>query len=214
MNTEQRGSATLNIILILLLVVIAVLVYLLASPTPRHARTIGTDAAVVHAPVQVAQQPQPAPDARAGMVFDDGLGNAESKTEYPLDEYGAGLASVEVFRHDINNDGYADRITRSRQENGTDHFTYEYTIELNTGDGYIDITPDDFKTVEASECALQKLRFSFTPAFRVTKISRPWNDTWLTPTMATRDTYSIIKNQIHHIDHSNLTTVCDVAELF
>ncbi len=215
MNNEQRGGITLNIILILLLVMIAILIYLLAgNGTSRYGRTVGTDAATVRAPVQSAEEPQPATNAPATTTFDDGLGDAETTTEYPLDEYGAGLASVEVFRHDINNDGYADRITRRRLENGTGHFTYEYTLELNTGDGYLDITPDGFKTVEASECALQKLRFSFAPAFRVTKISRPWRDTWLTPTMATRDTYSIIKNQIHHIDHSELTTVCDVAELF
>jgi len=216
MNNEQRGGITLNIILILLLVVIAVLIYLLAGDgTPRYGRTIGTDAVPSAMPRYSDNRGTPQPTiASATAEFNDGLGRPGTVTEYPLDEYGAGLASVEVFHHDINNDGRPDRITRRREENGTDHFTYEYTIELNNGDEYVDITPEDFKTIEASECALQKLQFTFTPAFRVIKISRPWQDTWLTPTMATRDTYSVIKNQIHHIDHSDLTTVCDVAELF
>ena len=119
-----------------------------------------------------------------------------------------------MFRRDINNDGRPDRITRRRVENGTAHFTYEYTIELNIDDEFVDITPDGFNTVEGAQCALGKLRFVFTPAFQVIKISRPWNETWTTPTPAKKDTFSIIQNQIHHIDSAAMPTVCDVAELF
>ncbi|MDE5615896.1 MAG: hypothetical protein K2I81_03640 [Alphaproteobacteria bacterium] len=211
MNSNQRGSIAINIILVLLLAVIAVLIFLLMSDgMPRYGRTIGTEA-----PVHDSQRPKQIPKApQKSLTFDDGLGRATSSTEYPLDDFGAGLARVDVFRHDINNDGRPDRITRSRVENGTDHFTYEYKIELNTDNGYMDITPDDFKTVEGAQCALQKIRFVFTPSFGVIKISRPWQDTWITPTVATRDTFSIIKDTIYHIDSQTLKSVCDVAELF
>lgn len=212
MNDNQRGSIAVNIILILLLAVIAVLIYLMAgNDGTRHGRTIGTQTPMHEIPRRANIS---APGTSANGSFDDGLGRATTSTEYPLDDFGAGLARVDVFRHDINNDGLADRITRSRHENGTDHFTYEYKIELNTGNGYKDITPEGFTTVEGAQCALQKLRFVFTPGFGVIKISRPWQDTWITPTIATRDTFSIIKDNIHKIESQTLTSVCDVAELF
>lgn len=208
MNNEQRGSATLNIILFLLLTVIATLIYvMLGESTPRAGRTVGTDAHV-HTTVRPTAIPG------TSYEFRDGLGNASSTTEYPLDEFGAGLARIDVFRHDINNDGRIDIITRRQRENGTAHFTYEYTIELNTEDGMVDITPDGFYTIEGAQCALQKLHFSFTPGFQVIKISRPWEESWENPTVATQDTYSIIKDNIHLIDSRTLRSVCDVSELF
>ena len=213
MHNNQRGSIAINIMLVLLLAVIAVLIYMLAGDGgTRNGRTIGTVSPVHTAPAPAKKMP--APPLPAHGEFDDGLGRATTTTEYPLDDFGAGLARVDVFTRDINNDGLADRITRSRRENGTDHFTYEYKIELNTGDGYTDITPNGFTTVEGAQCALQKLRFVFTPGFGVIKISRPWQDTWITPTVATRDTFSIIKDKIHRIESRTLTSVCDVEELF
>ncbi len=214
MNSNQNGGVTFNILLVLLVMVIFVLAYILVrGDSSRIGRTIGADTPSIdtHAPRPAGK---PRTITTTGAAFDDGLGRAGASTQYPLDEFGAGLAAVDVFNRDINNDGRNDRITRRRIENGTAHFIYEYTIELNTPTGFIDITPDDFRTIEGAQCALQKLRFIFTPAFSVIKISRPWRDTWNTPTQATRDTFSILQNQIHHIDRQQMTSVCDVAELF
>lgn len=214
MNTyQQRGSITFNILLVLLLAVIAGLAYMLISTTgPRNGRTRGTNTPTHNIPTDNTINTNT--NTTYNGEFNDGLGRAISTTEYPLDDIGAGLARVDVFKHDINNDGLPDRITRSRTETGTAHFVYEYKIELNTGNGFTDITPDNFNTVEGAQCALQKLRFKFIPTFQVIKISRPWQDTWTTPTLATQDIFDIKNNRIQHSASKKLKSVCDVAELF
>lgn len=207
----EYGSIAFNVTMIMLLVMIGILTYLLIGNHSYNAgRNIGTDS------VQIEDKRQRIPSIHKTDAdeFHDGLGQPNATTEYPLDDVGAGLVQVDTFRYDINNDGRMDRIIRSRIENGTSHFSYEYTIKLNTVNGFIDITPPDFNTIEGAECALQKIKFSFTPTFRAIKISRPWHDTWTTPTAATIDVYGIDNNAIDLIDTSPMPIVCDVSELF
>ena len=208
---SQRGGIGLNIITAILAVVIGVLIFTLMRDAPtRTNKTIGIDSPATSTTTRHPITPQ----ERLDMEFDDGLGESDSSTTYPLDEWGAGLFQVDVFIRDINNDGRPDKITRSQIETGTAHFSYEYRIEINTPDGMIDITPENFKTVEGADCSLQKLRFVFSPSFGIVKISRPWQETWTTPTMATRDIYSIVNDDIHHLSSNEMGVVCDVMELF
>jgi hypothetical protein len=143
----------------------------------------------------------------ANYEFEDGLGNPASKTEYPLDETGAGIAVSEVFY------AGADRrikITRERFESGTAHGYYEYKLEL---DGR-DITPDGFRTIEGADCSLQKLKFLFIPEFSVVKISRPWEESWITPTMAVKTVYRLAGGNLKAVSTSQLKETCDVSGLF
>lgn len=206
-TAPERGGITLTIMLVFMLVVIGVLVYLLASGTRSNdGKTIGVSAPVVShiAPRQNAH----------GGVFSDGLPHPDTITEYPLDETDSGIQSVAEFNLDINRDGKTDRITRTRHENGTSHFYDEYKIEINDGDILINITPSGFRTVQGAECALQKLHFSLSPDFRVTKISRKWKDSWNTPTPATRTIYKLSGDKLNVASQDVLGTVCDVTDLF
>ncbi len=115
---------------------------------------------------------------------------------------------------DINGDGHADRITRTRIENGTDHYYDDYKIELYDGTNYRDVTPKDMRTIESADCALQRFQFVFRPTFHIIKISRPWRDTWTTPTMATRTTYRINGNEIRSGETMPVKEICNVADLF
>ena len=146
-------------------------------------------------------------------VFSDGLENPSNVRHFEPDDYGAGVTEIAEYVYDINHDGRPDRITRSRVENGTAHFQYVYKIELNNGQTYTDITPNGFYTVEGSECAHQKLQFSFKPDFSVIKISRPMGDDWNTPTQSTKTTFAIRGQRIHMVSSIEYKTVCDVAEL-
>lgn len=210
-KNQQSGNIALNILLIVVLVVIAVLIYILAGgKIPKIGDTVG----VSSPDTQIITEPQNIPTSVQSDGFSDGLGTPQESSKFPLDEFGAGIAERDIFMYDINNDGRPDRITRTRNENGTPHFYYEYTIELNTNNGFINITPDGFRTTEGAECALQKLQFSFTPDFRITKISRNWRDSWDTPSPAVRTTYKIKNNAIIQTDMTNMPAVCDVRELF
>ena len=146
--------------------------------------------------------------------FNDGLVRPDTVSVGTLDEYGAGVARTEIFTRDINGDGRNDRITRRRIENGTDHFYYDYKIELNTKNGFINITPDALRTTEGVECALTKLRFIFTPNFRVEKISRDWRDTWVTPTTAYKTIYTLRGTELNAGMPQQMRDVCNVADLF
>lgn len=208
---QQRGGIAMNILLVLMLAVIGILIYMLANGGRFViGRTSGVDSPV-GADTQISSGTTPR--AVTGE-FSDGLGKPDSISQNSLDEFGAGIASVEIFNRDINGDGRADRITRTRVENGTPHFYYEYKIELNENGRYIDITPDGFRTTEGADCALQKLHFSFKPDFIVTKISRKWRDTWTTPTMATKTTYALHGNHLNITDSVQLKEICNVADLF
>lgn len=212
MQKQQSGNMFFNILLIIMFVIIGVLIYILAGgPVPRLGRTGG-----VQSPTNME-----IPSTTPGRVisdntgeFSDGLTNPDFIKTYPLDEFGAGVSERAVFDVDINSDGRIDRITRTRNENGTDHFYYEYKIELNQNGEYVDITPDGFRTTEGAECSLQKLQFVFRPEFRVIKISRDWSETWTTPTMARRTVYTMYNDGLTASAPTDLKVICNVVDLF
>lgn len=199
---SQRGGIVFNVLAFILIVAIGVLAYVILRPGDDRTDTTQSDA---YAPRNLP--------VRTG-AFSDGLGRANAATRYPLDEFGAGVASVEIFNRDLDGDGTPDRITRTRHENGTDHFYDEYKLELRRGGEWIDITPDDFRTVEGAECALQRFQFVFVPEFTVVKIGRPWRESWSTPTTAVRTEYRISGNRMKITGTKNLNQICDVAGLF
>lgn len=147
-------------------------------------------------------------------AFSDGLSNPDSITQYPLDEFGTGLAEKSVYYVDINNDNKKDRITKQFIETGNAHSYYEYTVEINIDGKYVDITPTDFKTTNGAMCDLQQIQFVFKPSFYVTLIYRELGDTWNHPTVANKKTFSISGNKFKASKPQTLSAVCDVKELF
>jgi len=203
---SENGGVGISVLLVIMLVIIGVLVYFLMS---------GRDIKIhrssdISSPSQITAAPGETKDA---TEIGDGLINPDYHQEHELDEFGAGIAAVAVFNRDINDDGRMDKIVRTRHENGTDHFYYEYKISVNNNGAFIDITPDGFRTTEGAECALQKLKFSFKPDFRVVKVSRPWQESWDTPTMATQTVYTLTDNKITPISSQELKVICDVSDL-
>lgn len=132
----------------------------------------------------------------------DGLARPAISREYKLDEYSAGIARIDEF-----NEGDI-RITRTRVENGTAHFYFDYKIFL---DGR-DITPENFRDVRGTECTLTAFRFEQNP-FRVIKVSRPWETSWDTPTMAVRTVYEIDNGRLIETYRRSASVICDVEEL-
>ncbi|MCM1294068.1 MAG: hypothetical protein NC311_00705 [Muribaculaceae bacterium] len=206
---EQTTSHARIIFVVIILVIIGVLMYILT--TQEKKQSANTNIAVT-SPINI-------PDNNADIAidfdsFNDGLHNPGNAQENAPDEYGVGITSVRVYMHDLNRDGRMDRITRTHIENGTSHFTNTYKIEIATVDGFIDITPPDMQTIESADCALQKLRFSFTPLFSIEKIGREMGDDYTTPTMAYRSIYRLENNQMVEISKTSMREICDVSELF
>lgn len=206
-NNNQSGSITFNILLVIMFLIIAVLIYILAGgDLPKIGRTVG---------VQSPDVPTQTTDTNKNDgIFSDGLSNPNFSEKYKLDEFGAGISERDIFDIDIDGDGQRDRITRTKNENGTSHFYYQYKIELNKNGEFVDITPDGFRTTEGAECSLQKLQFIFKPQFRVIKISRDWQDSWDTPTMATKIIYAFNNGNLNQIESSKMKVICDVKDLF
>jgi len=209
----QRTGTTFKILFAIMILAIIVMIYILAGGrTPPVGKTSGLSAPDTTIERAADTDDTDAP-ARANGEFTDGLGQPDEVTNHTPDEFGAGIVSIETFNRDINNDGRPDRITRTRVENGTAHFYYEYKIELGTDGGMRDITPDGFRTTEGARCALQKLRFSFRPDFTVTKVSRNWRDSWDTPTPSTKTVFSMQGENLEISETQKLKSVCDVADL-
>lgn len=145
--------------------------------------------------------------------FTDGLRNPDSVTNYELDKYGMGPAQKSVYYVDINGDKTPDRITKTFIETGNAHSYYKYTIELKSRDRYIDITPQNFQTTNGDTCDLQQIKFSFSPQFTATLISRELGDTWNTPTMAYEQNFTLSGNKMVASKKIKRRFVCDVKEL-
>lgn len=204
---ENKGSTTLTVLLIVMLLIIGILIYFLAGgKIPENNKP----AIAVDSPNQTFDTDIP----QRSSTFNDGLRNPNFSEQYELNEFGEGVASKEIFDIDINGDGHKDRITKTKNENGTPHFYYEYKIELNNKGTFVDITPNGFRTTEGVECALQKLQFIFNPEFRVIKISRNWEETWENPTIATKTVYAFSDGNLKEISKTETKSVCDVSELF
>lgn len=197
-----RGN-TITVLIMLGIVVSVFVGYGLIHKNKNDVQTFGTAA------VNITQKQK-----NRAITFNDGLGKTKDKIGYKPDETGTGVTRIETFPFDINSDGHDDKITRIRHENGTAHFWDEYTIEINENNRFRTITTDDFKTINGADCALQKIKFVFKPKFQVIKISRPWVDSWLTPSMATQTTYELINNKMVMVETKKLSSVCDVTDLF
>jgi hypothetical protein len=146
--------------------------------------------------------------------FSDGLMNPDSVITYPLQEFETGISEKYVYAIDINKDGKPDRITKTFFENGNAHSYYKYSIELNNGKKYIDITPKGLQTTNGADCDLQQIQFKFKPQFQIVVISREMGDTWDEPTMANKTTYSLKNDVLNESSKTPLRKICDVKELF
>lgn len=203
---SERGSLSANILLVFILGLAVVLGYILLSKNKTDTRVTAIGAGTVH----IANKDVP----QSVSEFTDGLNHPNSSETFPLNEIGEGTEKKEIFNVDINNDGLMDRIIRTHNENGTAHFWDEYRIELNNNGAFLNITPSGLRTTQGAECALQKVKFTFKPEFRIIKISRPWAETWNTPTMATRTIYELQADKLVPTAVQELKKVCDVSELF
>lgn len=203
---SENGNIALNILSILAIGAIIVLGYMLWSKNTAKEQDT---------PEEYIPQPERTiPEYEQDNVFTDGLATPSESMEYELDDTGAGIASTDVYYYDINGDGNKDRITKTRNENGTAHYWEAYKIELNQNGRWNDITPDGFRTTEGAECSLQKIQFAFEPEFKAVKISRPWRESWSTPSMATKTIYKMQDNKLVTESIQEVGEVCDVAELF
>lgn len=147
-------------------------------------------------------------------VFSDGLPAPDSTITRKTDEFGMGPSVKYVYYIDINKDGKTDKITKTFIETGNAHSYYEYTIEIKQDDKYVDITPDNFATVNGEPCDLQQIQFSFIPQFYVKLIYRELGDSWLQPTVAKQKTFLLNDNKWKTYAETELKPVCDVKELF
>lgn len=148
------------------------------------------------------------------VEFSDGLQEPDSVTTYPLDEYGMGLASKSIYYIDINKDDKPDKITKTFFENGNAHSYFEYKIELNKNGSYIDITPQNFRTINGTDCDLQQIQFSFNPLFHAVMIYREMGDNWNQPMPAKKRVYSLYNDNLKISDSQPSRPICDVKELF
>ncbi len=146
--------------------------------------------------------------------FSDGLTNPDSVTKYPLDEYNVGIAEKSIYFADINNDNETDRITKIFFETGNAHSYYEYKIELKQNGKFVDITPENFRTVSGADCDLQQIQFVFKPQFKVILISRDMGETWVDPTVAKKQVFKFVENALQEKETKTLRKICDVKELF
>jgi len=147
-------------------------------------------------------------------IFSDGLTNPDSVTKYQLDEFDVGVSEKNIYYADINHDNKPDRITRTFTETGNAHSYYEYKIELNQDGKYIDITPENFRTVSGADCDLQLIQFVFRPQFRIILISRDMGETWIDATLAKKQVFQISENKLKQTETKILRKVCDVKNLF
>ena len=207
-KNQESGNITFNILLIIMFIIIAVLIYILAGgKIPKFTKN--------NTGVQSPEMPIVQPSVmQQSACFSDGLTKPDFSEQYPLNEFGEGVSERDIFDVDVNGDGQRDRITRTRNDNGTSHFYYQYKIELNKNGNFVDITPDGFRTTEGSECALQKLQFKQTPEFSITKISRKWQDSWDTPTMAEKTVYKLDGDKLVASNPIPMKIVCNVEDLF
>ena len=200
----NKANILRTIFTTLLICAIGVLMYVLVSETPKHStQTIAQDSPTLSKPINKSPE-----------VFTDGLGEPDSENIMPLDEFGAGIDNIAVFNRDINNDNMPDRITRTHVATGNAHDYEEYKIELNKNGKFVDITPKGFRTTKGADCILRRIQFDFLPHFSAKIISRPFQDTWDTPSVATKTVYELNDNIMAESGTQKMSSVCDVTELF
>ena len=146
--------------------------------------------------------------------FSDGLPEPDSITNYKLDESGYGASQKQVFYMDINQDNIPDRITKTFYETGNAHSYYEYKIEIKDNGKYVNITPENLKTVNGTNCDLQQIQFGFKPKFHIDMIYREMGEVWNEPTMAYKKTFTLNNGKFVSGQQQKLRQICDVKELF
>ena len=199
---NKYKNAFVWIISIIAFIVLAVLLFSIYSKNAQTQKTI-----------------QPTPIFHDDIVkhsgaFSDGLNNPDSITTYELDDFPDGLSQKQVFYIDVNGDGKNDKITKSFYETGNAHSYYEYKIEIKDGDKYVNITPQNLKTVNGANCDLQQIQFAFKPRFQINMIYREMGDTWNEPTMAYKKTFTIKDGKMISNSPQKMYSVCDVKQLF
>lgn len=204
---SENGSVSTNILLVFTVILFVVLGYILLNKDSVTDNVTSSGTVAAHLSYNTDTK-------RPERTFSDGLTTPQNSENFALDETGAGVSVKDVFNIDINNDGQVDRIVRTRNESGTAHYWDEYRIEINNNGVFFNVAPDGLRTTQGAECALQKIQFIFEPEFKVIKISRPWENTWDTPTVATRTIYELKDNKIIQTSVTKLRSVCDVSELF
>lgn len=204
---NQSGKTGTNVLLILILAAVCALMFMLfRGDFKRTGTTTALDSPKIsqHTPTQKTINGE----------FSDGLGTPDAVTHGTLDEFGAGIKSIFEFNRDINNDGKMDRITRTHVATGNAHDYEEYKIELNNDGTMQNITPKGFRTTHGADCALRLIQFHFEPTFGATIISRPFMNTWDTPSLATKTEYALSNDKFANRSTAKLSSVCDVRNLF
>lgn len=204
---SQRGGTLVNVLLILMLAALCALMFMmLKGDFSKSGTTTALETPTIskRAPNVIKHDGE----------FSDGLGTPDAIIRGTLDEFGAGIESIAEFNRDINNDGHMDRITRTHVATGNAHDYDEYKIEINNNGTFNNLTPKGFRTTHGADCALRLIQFHFTPVFHATIISRPFVDTWDTPSMATKTEYTLNTDKISQGDTIKLSEVCDVSDLF
>lgn len=204
---SQRGGTLVNVLLVLMLIVIGALLFMLIG---GEFKKTGRNVAITSPALSYESTSK----QNVPWTFSDGLGTPDTVTHGMLDEFGAGIESVAEFNRDINNDGKMDRITRTHVATGNAHDYEEYKIELNNNGVMNNITPKGMRTTKGADCALRLIQFTFKPHFGIKVISRPFQSTWDTPSVATQTTYTLSQNKIVQDGTTQLSSVCDVTELF
>ncbi len=203
----QGGGLLKSLVVIFMVVVISALVMMLVhGDFQRPGVTVAINSPEITKSTEQKNVP--------GTDFDDGLGTPDKLIYGTLDEFGQGIESIAEFYRDINNDKIPDKITRTHIATGNDHDYQEYKIEIDVNGVMVNVPPHGFRTTHGSECALRLIRFDFKPEMKITIISRPFQDTWDTPSQATQSTYTFNKAKIISSATKKMGVVCDVATLF
>jgi hypothetical protein len=118
-----------------------------------------------------------------------------------------GVSHLATYFIDINNDSKKDKIIRGYFSVISAHGYAFYELYLNNGEKIA-----EFRTVEGADCFLEAYKFQFNP-FVLTKASRPWSETWATPTPTKIEKYKIIDDKLEKVSEKSGPEICDVREL-
>lgn len=140
-------------------------------------------------------------------VFSDGLPPPHKTKTFDLSDNQYGIAQIDTFFIDINNNGKPDTIIRERFVTGTAHAYTTYKITLDNG-----IQLANLKTHEGADCVLTAYKFYFNP-FTVLKAYRTVKNDYVEPTKAKLEKLKIINDKLEKTSEKNRSPICDVRYL-
>lgn len=159
--------------------------------------------------------------------FDDGLYKPWKVENGVLDQFGEGVISREIYKGVFGMQKIPYTIEKANiATNGRENFAeYKVVIHKKSGENnatfsdhqkqvILDVTPQDLNTINGADCSLKRIKFGFDPSLTITVISRPFIDTWITPSMATMKRYTLKDNKMELIESKEIGVICDVTELF